>query len=562
MILNWKLSFYKRLLLTIVFVHGLIWTNAQSSYNLRFSLADFNLSDSIACYDLEISNGGSVPWTLAFTNIYVFYDAQVGCFLRDTIIGENLKSERDLRITITSPGDVTNSSLAYEDSLGSFRVNLSSIIDNQGEVLDSNGTWAGIFRMCFKIKLDDITDPNTCFQMDFGTQQTLDAIGAVSDIVQQWDESGTSSSPVPFGQHFHLVPNRSLSACFVVAENSDDLCSDGIDNDEDGLLDCDDEQCSPGNVTIESIPIECFRPEGSIYLRGGNSELQYSIDGGATYSTQDSFPNLMAGIYDVVIRAGEVNTCAITQTRILEQPDCSEADNLSCSDGMDNDGDGLVDCEDESCQPRIEAVVVQLPSECPDLMNGVIEIVTDFPEVEYSIDSGRTFRPDADFESIGEGIYWLVIRNSSTMCNQFYGENPVVLMSNSGCPTLGELCQDGIDNDSDGFVDCEDLDCLTFTSCEDSPPYSVPNIISSASSENSVFNLQSDHELIIESFRVYNRWGGLVHVKENTSSEDPSHLWAIENNEPDVPSGVYIYHLQINLNGVIINKLGNITVIN
>jgi len=56
-----------------------------------------------------------------------------------------------------------------------------------------------------------------------------------------------------------------------------------------------------------------------------------------------------------------------------------------CDDGIDNDGDGFIDCEDLDCE------------------------------------------------------------------------------SNQNC--LVEICNDGIDNDGDGFIDCEDLDCESDPDC-------------------------------------------------------------------------------------------------
>jgi hypothetical protein len=35
--------------------------------------------------------------------------------------------------------------------------------------------------------------------------------------------------------------------------------------------------------------------------------------------------------------------------------------------------------------------------------------------------------------------------------------------SDTGC--VVEICNDGIDNDSDGFIDCDDIDCVLFSGC-------------------------------------------------------------------------------------------------
>ena len=75
-------------------------------------------------------------------------------------------------------------------------------------------------------------------------------------------------------------------------------CTDGLDNDEDGLTDCDDPDCAD------------------------NAQVQVCGGGG-----------------------GEVG------------PDGRENTDEACGDGVDNDGDGLIDCADQDCfgNPRIEA---------------------------------------------------------------------------------------------------------------------------------------------------------------------------------------------------------------
>ena len=560
MTLHWKHLNLSRIVAFCLFLGLVSNLTSQQNYSLRWEQASFSLTDSIACFDMQMSNDSIEPWTLAFINISVFFDASAGFYVSDSVVGDNLRSERDLDVRISS-GVVTGSDLPFEDSLGAFRVSLSSIIDDQGEILDTAGTWVSLFQVCFKITLENITDPNTCFQMSYGSERTLDAAGAVSDLVQRWDGMGNTVS-VPLANHFNLEPDRSLTACFVLDEDTDDLCSDGIDNDEDGLLDCQDSQCNPGNFMVDVETIECFRPQGSISFSRGNPNLQFSIDGGQTYSEDSIFSNLSAGTYDLVVRAGTVNVCSESRVVDLVQPDCSEADNTLCSDMLDNDNDGLVDCDDSSCIPRIDEVLINDPDECPLLQNGSIIINSDFPDVMFSIDSGMTYQPTNEFSGLPEGEYWVVIRNSITTCEESYVLNPVELRVLDECPVSGEVCNDGVDNDGDGLIDCLDLECLNSLICDDQPPYYIPNIISLGSNVNNVVRIESVETFVLSSFRIYDRWGGLVHDRSNVSTDDPSHEWNAMNGNENFPSGVYVYHLQIDVNGNIVHKTGNITVVN
>ncbi len=117
------------------------------------------------------------------------------------------------------------------------------------------------------------------------------------------------------------------------AENTTALCSDGISNDDDAYVDCDDRDCC-----------------------------------------------------DVVSGCGASTFCGRTVTG-------SESSYSICSDSMDNDGDGYVDCDDRSCS-------------CTGAC--------------------RAFRVGC-------------------VCG--------------GAESTNAACANGADDDCDGFIDCNDFDC-------------------------------------------------------------------------------------------------------
>ncbi|MCA0132266.1 S8/S53 family peptidase [Winogradskyella alexanderae] len=86
-----------------------------------------------------------------------------------------------------------------------------------------------------------------------------------------------------------------------------------------------------------------------------------------------------------------------------------------CNDGIDNDGDGFVDCEDQSCNSS---------TLCEEICNDGID-------------------------NDGDGF----IDCEDANCEEF-----------QDC--LIERCIDGVDNDGDGLVDCDDPDCDSNPSCE------------------------------------------------------------------------------------------------
>lgn len=102
-----------------------------------------------------------------------------------------------------------------------------------------------------------------------------------------------------------------------------------------------------------------------------------------------------------------------------------ETENGPCSNGIDDDGDGLTDCSDDSCSYN-PAVTVCGPEENSD------------DECGNGIDDDGDGRTDCnDFGCLGA---WFV-----TGC--FARENRQA------------TCTDEVDNDADGLTDCDDLDC-------------------------------------------------------------------------------------------------------
>ena len=103
-----------------------------------------------------------------------------------------------------------------------------------------------------------------------------------------------------------------------VPENTNSLCSDFIDNDGNGEIDCEDPGCQGPGVTV------C---RGS-YQRGG---------GAATSQVPEDLPDIGQGlsVEDLIGKGSDKD---------------GERNDELCSDGIDNDGDGRVDCADFGCR--------------------------------------------------------------------------------------------------------------------------------------------------------------------------------------------------------------------
>ena len=119
------------------------------------------------------------------------------------------------------------------------------------------------------------------------------------------------------------------------AESTSERCSDWIDNDEDGYVDCDDYDCARTEACMGSYDLmEAGKPVGDPATGAGMSFQEV---------TQ---PQVQPG-QDAADVIAERDTGG------------GERDNVTCSDGIDNDDDGLIDCEDLGCKLDTQVTVCQ-----------------------------------------------------------------------------------------------------------------------------------------------------------------------------------------------------------
>lgn len=140
----------------------------------------------------------------------------------------------------------------------------------------------------------------------------------------------------------------------------------------------------------------------------------------------------------------------------VEEPcDCPPAPVELCTNGVDDDGDGLVDCEDPDCANDVACtstvVVPPVDSGSPPEDSGT-----------PPTDSGTPEQCTNGVDDDDDGL----VDCADPDCAQHEAcQSP----PDSG-PPPAEQCTNGLDDDGDGLVDCADPDCSQLEVCQPPPP--------------------------------------------------------------------------------------------
>ncbi|MDA7502213.1 T9SS type A sorting domain-containing protein, partial [Chitinophagales bacterium] len=141
----------------------------------------------------------------------------------------------------------------------------------------------------------------------------------------------------------------------------------------------------PTFAEVFSENVSCDEVDGAIVLQGtgGTGVFTYSIDGGDSFTEQNSFLGLGSGMYDVVIR--DFDGCEHTEEVELLQKEGPTLANITVVDA--------------SCST----------------FNGQISVgaSSSNPPISYSVDGGDTFGSLGSFSGLQAGDYTLVVRDDS-----------------------------------------------------------------------------------------------------------------------------------------------------
>lgn len=327
-----------------------------------------------------ISNNSSHQICPTGNDFYVatIYD-DMNCFIKDTV-QVNVNPPIIVDANINPENCVgNNGSIDVAVNGGVPPYNYNWIITG-AQTEDINGLSSGTYIL-------EITDasPAQCVKTDTFFVPIIDNAPVIDNISVNHEScidlndgnatANTSNGNAPLNFTINGVPNPNNVFNNLSDQNYEVIVTDA--------LGCDDTMqfvVNPGidiNFQAQSYIASCEDNNGAINIDpSGGSNYQYSIDNGQTFVSQDSFPNLAAGQYDVIVQ-----------------------DISGCADS------GIVNVNNSPSQ--IIDSIVTLPVSCNGGNDGIAQAYLSHgnPPLLYSIDNGQTTQNNGQFANLPAGNY-------------------------------------------------------------------------------------------------------------------------------------------------------------
>ena len=260
-------------------------------------------------------------------------------------------------------------------------------------------------------------------------------------------------------EHYDLLASNLFDAentdALDAKEDTETTCSDGIDNDGDRDIDCDDDDCAQLAF--------CIFQENNM----ANCHDEEDNDEDGLIDCEDPNCNVFCldKLEDTADRCNDGIDNDDDDKTDCDDPDCSffceiPAENTQalCGDEVDNDDDGDVDCEDADCSFFCAKPAENSIDYCTDKIDNDEDgdIDCDDPDCDFYC---KTLLENS-FITCSDGIdnddNGLTDCEDTVNCEQFCEE-----VENNYL-----LCSDNLDNDNDGKIDCDDTDCDDFIHCQ------------------------------------------------------------------------------------------------
>lgn len=551
--------------------------------------------------DLEISIDGGITWS-QLSNFDNLASAIITVEIRSIILETCFLQ---IPVTLTAPGAPEITSIVEQDIsdcttlTGGFEVEavgsmLEYSIDNgltwQATAVFSNLPAGNYLILVREVGSSDCTVEGAATILDFpsttissvspidptdcGSQDGQISIVATGSNLEYSIDGGVSFWPNP-----NFIDLASGNYQIVVQSQDAADCNDSISID----LSAPD---SPEILEIIYEDLLYCEPElVSLLIDATGDNLEYSIDGGTSWQSNNQFDNLSAGLYNILVR---------NQTK----PNCLDQINYNLE----------IDIADP-----IEFEVNPFDTDCPEVLNGmivVLDVVGGFGDYQYSL-NGIDYQISNTFENLSPGNYTIFVQDSQGCTAEEItqvSESPIINISLQDLITI----QEGESVFLNPFVDISEIDSFKWTpdtgiqnpgelialvSPEETTIYTLiiyygecsdqsfvmvqvakkdsdPDIENQKSNEvflgnifspngdrvNDYFFVQSNESTVIFNFAIYDRWGNQVFRIENPRVNTPEDGWDGRNLGRDVNQGIYSYIVRFEIEGKAKSLVGTVSI--
>lgn len=479
-------------LLAAVLTLWLTPTFAIQQFDVRFQLEGVDCQAQEACYLVQVRSASGENWNLAGQNYRIYYDGSKASYITGSGVSL-LPPSRYSAVLLTT--DIQNQdatafpgNLPFEENLSFLNYSIDLMNLSIGGInLTGDGEWMTTSMLCFSVPQSVLDNPNECLNLVWARMGRTDSYATAFVEISEWTRANSTTEAI--GMNYDdLDAADGDAACLSFfcgstggnTENTSTTCSDGIDNDNDGLIDCADSDCA----NIES----CIPPKTySINLGLSSVDCQtgmacYNVQltsSGTTFELGDQsyrlYYNSEVGQFASVVsrldnRFQPVSTAGGTP---LEGQDFTGSGSLLFESNL-----GFIDFNINLSNATAGSDLIlstSVPTTTAEICFTITESAISMSDVCFETAWARTSLTGPYGSSILNIKEWVGPAQQRdaqpTAFNDLSAASGDKACFNTSCEMQEEqgttMCSDGIDNDNDGLVDCQDDSCSSTQICID-----------------------------------------------------------------------------------------------
>ena len=468
---------------------SVIFSQEERQFDVSFSIDTIDCSSRQICYNTLVRTGDGSSWNLAGQNYRIFYDASMASYIdgsAERILDPSQYSDILLTADFQNvdasafPGD-----LPFKATLGflNYSVDLMNLT-NGGIDLPANADYVPTTKLCFDVTQEVIDNGSECLGLVWAQMGKTDGIATAFVEISEWVQPNVTTPAV--GRIFDdLDADDGDPSCISAIcggadnENTDANCSDGIDNDEDGLVDCADPDCANTEPCAEppkqfGIALELRTIDCSTGMACYNVNISTANDESYLLGSQryQLFYNSAVGSFvsGTSSLGGEFRDLALQASTPIENVNATGIGDLPFEGDL-----GFINFTILLDDPEVSTVFVDpgFPITTAELCFAISDEAITGTDVCFEATWARDGVTNPYNGSMVE-VDALINTTAQAAVPTDFGD----LSPSSGddacfdmtCPPLsaenGDIdCNDNADNDNDGLIDCLDPDCEPFANC-------------------------------------------------------------------------------------------------